>query len=86
MTTPSREVIVLGAGEPTYLLIGRDILEQTKMMTGVIGLTTALKIHEKGGYNVKIVAELFHTDPKSPRYTSHWAVSDLSALQRPQSR
>jgi D-amino-acid oxidase len=41
---------------------------------GVIGLTTALQIQEKGGYAVTIVAELLPTDPKSIKYTSHWAV------------
>ncbi|EPQ53595.1 D-aspartate oxidase [Gloeophyllum trabeum ATCC 11539] len=40
---------------------------------GVIGLTTALKIQEKGGYHVTIIAETFPSDPKSIRYTSHWA-------------
>ncbi|KAH7926242.1 nucleotide-binding domain-containing protein [Leucogyrophana mollusca] len=40
---------------------------------GVVGLTTALRIQEKGGYRVTIVAETFPTDPKSIRYTSHWA-------------
>lgn len=42
---------------------------------GVVGLTTALKIQEQGTYRVTIVAENFPTDPKSIRYTSHWAVS-----------
>ncbi|CAL1708766.1 unnamed protein product [Somion occarium] len=40
---------------------------------GVIGLTTALKIQEKGGYAVTIVAETFPSDPKSIKYTSIWA-------------
>jgi len=40
---------------------------------GVVGLTTALRIQEKGGYSCTIVAELFPTDPKSIKYTSHWA-------------
>ncbi|PFH47707.1 hypothetical protein AMATHDRAFT_67038 [Amanita thiersii Skay4041] len=40
---------------------------------GVVGLTTAVSIQERGGYNVTIVAETFPTDPKSIRYTSHWA-------------
>lgn len=42
---------------------------------GVVGLTTALKIQEQGTYRVTIVAETFPTDPRSSRYTSHWAVS-----------
>ncbi|KAG2058173.1 nucleotide-binding domain-containing protein [Suillus hirtellus] len=40
---------------------------------GVVGLTTALKIQEQGTYRVTIVAETFPTDPRSSRYTSHWA-------------
>ncbi|EIN08914.1 D-amino-acid oxidase [Punctularia strigosozonata HHB-11173 SS5] len=40
---------------------------------GVVGLTTALKIQEKGEYNVTIVAETLPSDPKTIRYTSHWA-------------
>ncbi|KAI0360425.1 D-amino-acid oxidase [Trametes cingulata] len=40
---------------------------------GVIGLTTALKIQERGGYKVTILAETFPTDPKNIKYTSIWA-------------
>ncbi|KAI0071590.1 D-amino-acid oxidase [Panus rudis PR-1116 ss-1] len=40
---------------------------------GVVGLTTAVKILEKGGYDVTIIAETFPTDPKTIRYTSLWA-------------
>ncbi|OBZ77747.1 D-amino-acid oxidase [Grifola frondosa] len=40
---------------------------------GVVGLTTAVKIQEKGGYNVTIVAETLPSDPKSIKYTSIWA-------------
>ncbi|KAH7882367.1 hypothetical protein F5I97DRAFT_1931557 [Phlebopus sp. FC_14] len=40
---------------------------------GVVGLSTAIKIQEKGGYRVTIVAETFPTDPRTIRYTSHWA-------------
>jgi len=40
---------------------------------GVVGLTTAVKIQEKGGYDVTIVAETFPSDPKTIRYTSLWA-------------
>ncbi|KAH8110280.1 D-aspartate oxidase [Phellopilus nigrolimitatus] len=39
---------------------------------GVVGLSTALKVQEKG-HAVMIVAEAFQDDPKSIRYTSHWA-------------
>ena len=38
-------------------------------------MTTAVKIQEKEGYNVTIVADTFPSDPKSIRYTSLWAVS-----------
>ncbi|KAI0777177.1 D-amino-acid oxidase [Trametes elegans] len=40
---------------------------------GVVGLTTALTIQEKGGYKVTIIAETFPTDPKNIKYTSIWA-------------
>ncbi|KAI6045244.1 hypothetical protein EDC04DRAFT_3137196 [Pisolithus marmoratus] len=40
---------------------------------GVVGLSTAIRIQEKGGYRVTIVAGTFPTDPKTIRYTSHWA-------------
>ena len=46
--------------------------------TGVIGLTTALKIQEEGGYSVTILAEQFPTDPKTVNYASLSAV--LSAV------
>ncbi|KAL5533755.1 hypothetical protein ACEPAG_215 [Sanghuangporus baumii] len=39
---------------------------------GVVGLSTALKIQEKG-YSVTIVAETFPDDKKNIRYTSPWA-------------
>jgi hypothetical protein len=40
----------------------------------VVGLTTALKIQETGQFAVSILAETLPSDPKSIRYTSHWAV------------
>ncbi|TFK28533.1 D-amino-acid oxidase [Coprinopsis marcescibilis] len=40
---------------------------------GVIGLTTALRLQEQGGYQVTIVAENLPTDPKTIKYTSLWA-------------
>lgn len=43
-------------------------------LAGVIGLTTAIVIQEKGHYKVTIVSELLPSDPKSTKYTSHWAV------------
>jgi 2-polyprenyl-6-methoxyphenol hydroxylase-like FAD-dependent oxidoreductase len=47
---------------------------------GVIGLTTAIKIQERGGYHVTVVAEVFPSDPKSTRYTSHWAVGSFNQM------
>ncbi|KAL1758875.1 hypothetical protein FB107DRAFT_258167 [Schizophyllum commune] len=45
---------------------------------GVVGLTTALKLQEKGGYAVTIIAEIFPNDPLSIKYTSNWAhTSDM---------
>ncbi|KDR68351.1 hypothetical protein GALMADRAFT_256978 [Galerina marginata CBS 339.88] len=43
------------------------------VQVSVIGLTTALKIQQRGGYQVTIVAEHFPTDPKSIKYASHFA-------------
>ncbi|EEB99213.1 hypothetical protein MPER_01150 [Moniliophthora perniciosa FA553] len=39
---------------------------------GVVGLSTAIKIQEKG-YRVSIIAESFPNDPKNIGYTSLWA-------------
>ncbi|KAJ7634320.1 hypothetical protein B0H17DRAFT_1107591 [Mycena rosella] len=54
-----------------------NMAEQPKEITvigaGVIGLTTAIKLQEKAGYQVTIVAEIWPTDHLSPRYTSPWA-------------
>ncbi|KAI0251943.1 nucleotide-binding domain-containing protein [Lactifluus subvellereus] len=44
-----------------------------RSVAGVIGLTTAIKIQERGGYSVTILAETFPTDPKCITYASHWA-------------
>ncbi|KAJ7267954.1 hypothetical protein C8J57DRAFT_1228564 [Mycena rebaudengoi] len=49
---------------------------------GVIGLTTAIKLQEKGGYQVTILAEVFASDPPSPRYTSHWAGGHYSTAEK----
>ncbi|KAF8880070.1 D-amino-acid oxidase [Infundibulicybe gibba] len=40
---------------------------------GVVGLTTALMIQEKGGFHVTIIAEVHPGDAKTIKYTSHWA-------------
>ncbi|KAF8158813.1 FAD dependent oxidoreductase [Mycena galopus ATCC 62051] len=45
----------------------------TVIGAGVVGLTTAIKIQETGGYQVTIVAEMWPTDHPSSHYTSHWA-------------
>ncbi|KAJ6562300.1 D-amino-acid oxidase [Mycena capillaripes] len=45
----------------------------TVIGAGVSGLTTAIKLQEKGQYQVTIVAEIWPTDHPSPHYTSHWA-------------
>ena len=41
----------------------------------MVGLSTAIRIQEKSGYRVTIVAQTFPTDPRTIHYTSHWAVS-----------
>ena len=53
-------------------------LNSEPRVLGVVGLTTAVKIQEKGGYKVTIIAENLPTDPKTPKYTSLWAVGPLS--------
>ncbi|KAF7350767.1 D-aspartate oxidase [Mycena sanguinolenta] len=45
----------------------------TVIGAGVIGLTTAIHLQEKGGYEVTIVAEICPSDHPSAHYTSHWA-------------
>jgi len=50
---------------------------------GVIGLTTALRLQEKGLYQVEILAEILPTDPKNIKYASHWAgAHHVSTAQR----
>ncbi|KAJ7207059.1 hypothetical protein GGX14DRAFT_635946 [Mycena pura] len=53
---------------------------------GVVGLTTAVRVQEKGGYQVTVVAELFPSDPKSIKYTSHWAGAHHVSLAGPDVR
>ncbi|KAJ7871319.1 hypothetical protein B0H13DRAFT_1634268 [Mycena leptocephala] len=53
---------------------------------GVVGLTTAVRIQEKGGYQVAIVAEALPSDPKSIKYTSHWAGAHHVSLAGPDVR
>jgi len=53
---------------------------------GVVGLTTAVRIQERGGYQVEIVAEILPSDPKSIKYTSHWAGAHHVSLAGPDVR
>ncbi|KAJ7057803.1 D-amino-acid oxidase [Mycena amicta] len=62
----TKQVVVIGAGAGSQSKPNREI-------DGVVGLTTALRVQEQGGYQVTIVAEIFPSDPKSIKYTSHWA-------------
>ncbi|KAG6850030.1 hypothetical protein H0H93_002234 [Arthromyces matolae] len=59
-----------------------DAIDQS---TGVIGLTSAVKIQESGKYNVSLLADVLPTDQKNTRYTSHWAGAHhvLSATEDP---
>jgi glycine/D-amino acid oxidase-like deaminating enzyme len=52
---------------------------RSAFFAGVVGLSTAVKIQERGGYRVTIVTETNPGDPKTIRYTSHWAVSQPSS-------
>ena len=52
----------------------------TEASVGVVGLSTAIKVQEKGAYSVTILAEAFPTDSKSIKYTSCWAVGSIYAL------
>ena len=67
-----RIIVVIGAG--AYISSTDFKTPFNSWYKGVVGLSTALKIQEKG-HNVTIVAETFPDDPKSIRYTSQWAVS-----------
>ncbi|KAJ7218306.1 D-amino-acid oxidase [Mycena rebaudengoi] len=63
-----------------------DLKEVVVLGAGVVGLTTALRIQEKGGYQVTIVAEVLPSDPKSIKYTSHWAGAHHTSTAEPGSR
>lgn len=71
----SKQAVVIGAGMNCVHCPLSDAISDTCYNTGVIGLTTALRIQEKCEYAVSIIAEVLPTDPKSIKYTSHWAVS-----------
>ncbi|CAK5272218.1 unnamed protein product [Mycena citricolor] len=65
-------------------------MTQTKSIVvigaGVVGLTTALRIQEQGGYSVTILAEIFPSDTKNIKYTSHWAGAHHVSLAGPDLR
>lgn len=46
----------------------------------MVGLSTAIRLQETGKYSVTIVAEIFPTDSRTIRYTSHWAASVLQLI------
>lgn len=46
---------------------------------GVIGLTTALKLQERG-HKVTIIADCRPGDENSAKYTSPWAVRDAASF------
>jgi 2-polyprenyl-6-methoxyphenol hydroxylase-like FAD-dependent oxidoreductase len=53
------------------------VLELIDAFTGVVGLTTALEIQQRGNgkYRVTLVADAYPGDPDTGvRYTSQWAV------------
>ena len=72
-----KKVVVLGAGASIRLCAPVKSFK-CFIHFRCIGLTTALKIQERDGYQVTIVAESLPGDVKSIKYTSHWAVSDVS--------
>jgi hypothetical protein len=63
--------------KPTLFLAPEGCTDRPLTPTGVVGLTTAVKIQEKTGYKVTIIAEYLPTDPKCIKYTSLWAVSPI---------
>jgi len=58
-------------------ILTRVMSEQVKEVVvigaGVVGLSTAIKIQEHGGYRVTVIGEAIPGDPKSSHYTSPWA-------------
>ena len=69
------KVIVLGAGGRNQPLRILRLFNLLTVPAGVIGLTTAMKIQERGQCEVTIIADVLPSDPKDIKYTSHWAVS-----------
>ena len=68
-----KKIIVLGAGERPLRDCTLPRAYQVDA-SGVVGLTTALKIQLQGDYMVTIVSEILPSDPSSIKYTSRWAV------------
>jgi hypothetical protein len=67
-------VVVLGAGMAIVVIVN---LPYRPCISGVIGLTTAVELQErgKGRYRVTIVSDVFPGDPNTGvNYTSQWAV------------
>jgi len=53
--------------------MSEQLKEVVVIGAGVVGLSTAIKIQEHGGYHVTVIGESLPGDPKSIRYTSPWA-------------
>ena len=74
-----KSITVLGAGERPL----RDFTLRRAYQvdaSGVVGLTTALKIQLQGNYLVTVVSEILPNDPSSIKYTSRWAVGCILLL------
>ena len=68
-----KKIIVLGAGERPSCDCTLPRAYQADA-SGVVGLTTALRIQVEGNYMVTVVSEIIPSDPSSIKYTSRWAV------------
>jgi len=78
MSEQAKEVVVIGAGNLGFALDCRlDDIGELLDRAGVVGLSTAIKIQEHGGYHVTVIGETIPGDPKSIRYTSPWAVRSV---------
>jgi len=75
-SSPQKHVVVLGAGMLFWYFEASIV--RWHICIGVVGLSTALRLQEKG-HQVTIVAEILPTDPKTIKYTSHWAASYKSS-------
>lgn len=62
-------ITVLGAGD----LISISALHEFTCILGVVGLSTAIELQDRG-FEVTVIAECLPGDKKSIRYTSPWAV------------